>query len=471
MKYFLFYCLGFLFSCSDKSSELTIVFTGDVNLSRGVADERKIHGDTKLEQALYSLPKHDFLFINLEGTLTESGTPRNDRYNFRSSEKDAAVLKKMGVSHVSLANNHSFDFGEKGYANTLKALERSSLSALGASSQPTIIKQGNQRCAVLAASLAEPNKHLAISSADSLKKCVEAFEKQSPDVPLILYLHWGLEYQLAPSDDQRKLARRLIDLGTDAIIGHHPHVTQTVEFVEGKPVVYSLGNFIADAYLPNTDRGLAVRLSLKQNQIRTELIPIQLSDYFAHIPIEKEQIEDLKHHLGFSKEISAIQHKEGWQLKPLEGTDFQEDSDCWLMADKGAFSVVKKLEERSYLIYAEKENIRSNPINVFGILSEIALHDINEDGNVDLLLGIAKKVDFDPVEAKRIQIYTLKGTALKPLWLGTRFIHPVESFHVEYQNRKPYLVTRELNEDGGYCIGKYQWDHFGFSLTERIDIQ
>jgi hypothetical protein len=461
--------LLFLSCCNNKKPPLRLAFTGDVNLSRGVEDELRLHGESRLTEAFSILGNHDFLIINLEGCLTDSGLPQEgEHYVLKASPKRVHSLHKAGVTHVSVANNHSDDYGETGFSSTLRALQSHGLEPLGEQAGVCILEQHDQRCALLAASLIPGNDKLAIQSVAALKEAVSQASSKHKGIPLIIYIHWGLEYQYEPEPWQRELAAELISLGADAIVGHHPHVSQTVEFFDGKPVLYSLGNFVADVYLPGTEYGLTLSLEVQGEELIPRLIPVQLSDYFAKTHAHYNKEEAIQQQLGFSEEICVIQTSRGCLVKPLEMVDFQEDTDEWLVFNKGAFAKIKKLGPRSHLVFFEKDEIRANPVNLHGELSELSIADINQDGDLDLLVGIGKKVHFDPVEAKRIQIYSFSEGALKPLWLGTRFMFPVEQFQVVYQDRIPYLATVEMRENGEKFNGRYQWDEFGFRLVEDI---
>ena len=107
---------------------------------------------------------------------------------------------------------------------------------------------------------------------------------------MIVFLHWGEEYQLISSSSQRKLAHSLIDAGADLIIGSHPHVVQEIEKYKGKLIFYSLGNFIFDQYFSReTQKGLAVSLELYPSRIIYKLYPYTLFHSQPKLMNEKER--------------------------------------------------------------------------------------------------------------------------------------------------------------------------------------
>jgi poly-gamma-glutamate synthesis protein (capsule biosynthesis protein) len=452
-------------SCNQQEKNLKIAFTGDVILDRGVNDELKLHGDSLLTNSFAFLQKQDFLVINLEGTLTDSGIIQADRYNFKANADKAKTLKQAGITHVAIANNHIFDYGKTGYDNTINAIETVDLKPLGNIEKPTIIQKGKYQCAVLSASLTTYNDSLPISSIDELKASVLNFSKKQGNIPLILYIHWGLELQPTPETWQKVLANELINMGVDAIIGHHPHVTQSIEFINDKPVFYSIGNYIADAYLPDTDRSYVVEFDIKNTIENVSIVPIRLSKYFAEPLPFKDQIFDLKKHIKYSN-ISLSHQNKKWFLEQTSNVNFSEKTDLWMISAENTISKIKKLNPSSYLLSFQKDGFTANVINLHGNLTEFEISDINNDNNIDVLIGITKKVKFDPTDKKRINIYTFKNQALEPLWLGTKFINEVESFSIVTHNSLNFLMTTEKVNSSENLERIYEWDDFGFALTD-----
>lgn len=462
------FLISLMISCNRKEENMKIVFTGDVILDRGVNDQLRLHGDSLFMNAFHFLQDQDFLMINLEGVLTDSGhSPQTNKINLKANPTRAAMLKEAGITHVSIANNHIFDYGNIGYENTMKALEAHHLSPLGHSAKPTIITKGQSRCAVLSASLTTHNDALPISTIDELKSSISGFVEKSGEIPFILYIHWGLELQPVPEEWQTELAKELINLGVDAIIGHHPHVTQTIEYINDKPVFYSIGNFIADAYLPDTDVSYAVEFEINKSIERVNLIPVQLKRYFPNKLPLKDQISGLKQHLKYA-DVCLYRQDDKWRLKQSSEVNFSEKSDLWLCSSpaSNAISTIKKINDRSFLLGFQQDGVKANVVNLHGKLSELHVADINNDNNTDVLIGISKKVKFDSTDQKRINIYTFNDDALEPLWLGTKFINKVKSFSVIRHNNQNYLATVETSNGTEEIERVYEWDDFGFALTE-----
>ncbi len=459
-----------MISCNKQEDNMKIGFTGDVILDRGVNDQLKLHGDSLLLNAFRFIQKLDFLVINLEGVLTDSGNIQTDKFNFKANQDKAEILKRAGITHISLANNHILDYCKTGYENTIKAIETNGLKPIGNTTKPTIIQKGKYQCAVLSASLTAHNDSLPISNIDQLKASISSFTEKQSDIPLILYIHWGLEHQPTPEKWQKDLANELIELGVDAIIGHHPHVTQKIEFINNKPVFYSIGNCIADAYLPDTDLSYIVELEIKNTIENINIVPIHLNRYFPEPIAFKEQISDLKKHIKYSN-VCLYKQNEKWRIKQTRDVDFTENTNLWMISERNTISTIKKLSPSSYLLSFQKDGITANVLNLHGKLSEFHVSDINNDNKTDVLIGISKKVKFDPTDKKRINIYTFKNQALKPLWLGTKFIHEIESFSIINHNNLNYLATIEKTNSSENIERIYKWDDFGFALTDLNKIQ
>ncbi len=460
-----------LTACNVDKSGMSIIFTGDVILDRGVNDEILLHGDSILVNAIKKTAKSDFLVINYEGTFTKSNIAQNDLYNFKTGENGALLLKQSGVTHVSIANNHIYDFGQIGFENTLDALAKNQLVALGESCEPELIQKGNAKCAILSVSLSSNNDSLCISTIDQLKNRVSLFKSQRPTIPLILYIHWGLELQPNPEIWQRKLAYDLVKLGVDAIIGHHAHVIQTIEFIDDKPVFYSIGNFVADAFLPDTDKSFTIELTVTNRITDIKIRPILIERYIPRPINPKDQISSVSEYLSHSDGICALQINDAWMIKEIGNVNFQENTNLWIFSANQTVAAIKKLQSGSHLLTLFPQGETSNTVSLHGQLSKLLISDINNDGFSDILIGISKKVNFDPVIKKRINIYTYQNRNLQPLWLGTKFVHNIESFNIKKTENFNYLTTLETDVKGDRFRGIYKWDDFGFALSELNQIK
>ena len=190
---------------------------------------------------------------------------------------------------VTLANNHALDYGAEALTDTFEALEHAQIAYVGAGAdieramQPGIIQAGGQNYGFLAASRVIPvtdwdveNQQPGMLCTYDSKRLREAIKKAKEMCEfLTVYVHWGIEKSDVPEEYQRQLAREYIDAGADLVIGAHPHVLQGIEYYQGKPIVYSLGNYIFNQEIASTVL-LKVRVTPEQQPV-LQLLPASAS--------------------------------------------------------------------------------------------------------------------------------------------------------------------------------------------------
>lgn len=456
-------------SCRETSELVVINFTGDVILARGVEDELSIHGDSVLSSSIVPFLDGDYSIINLETVLTKRTDQRKNGYTFQNDPKIAEYLKIGGVSHASLANNHSGDLGHEGYQDTQHTLDLNGISALGTSDEPILFTNRDGKAAILAASLTTNNNHLPIKDSTSLIASVEQFRLRDKDTPLIVYIHWGLEYQLKPEKWQQRLAYQLIARGVDAIIGHHPHVFQSVELYQQKPIIYSLGNFVADAYLPNTTTGMVAEVTIANSAMTVGLRPVSLSSYFPEKMSDRDEIKMLSSNLRFTEDICFYKYDNQWFMKSIDSIDFSEKATDWLFHYDNQYSIlISKLSNGQLKLSLTNEGVPSKPMMLHGDLSEIEFADVTNDGRIEMLLGITKEVNFDLRNKKRVNIFRVEEERLNVVWLGTKFMNDLISFEVVNNGQFAYLQTLELDSVETMHSRVYEWDQFGFALKDQL---
>ena len=272
----------FILGCSStpaiaQSADIKIVLVGDVMLADGPG--RLIRaGQDPFRYVAAALKGADMTIGNLECVIASTGKPEPKPYTFRAPKQSLRLLKKY-FSAVSLANNHSGDFGKAAFSEMLQLLEQHQIPYFGGGSnlrtahQAYIREIHGKRIAVLGYNGFFPRSFEAHEDAPGIAWLDEDMvvsgiqhTKQSLSVDfLIVYPHWGWEYQKLASSRQRQMARLMIDAGADAVVGGHPHVTQDIEFYKGKPIFYSLGNFVFDGFSDRDTRtGWLLELTLKQ---------------------------------------------------------------------------------------------------------------------------------------------------------------------------------------------------------------
>lgn len=238
------------------------------------------HGIDPFSEFATDLKSVDIAVCNLECVISDKGVMEYKGYVFHGPEKALPLLKKH-FSAVSLANNHSMDYGADGLVGELEKLESAEIPYFGGgrnlqtARQPVLFLRNGQRVALLGYNGFQTENYEATSTTpgvaplriDVVEQDIrQAKEKYKADF-VIPYVHWGPELVSQPYEWQRTMARQMIDAGAAAVIGAHPHITQTVETYRGKPIVYSLGNFVFD-YFPNDPAiwtGWLAKLTLEKN--------------------------------------------------------------------------------------------------------------------------------------------------------------------------------------------------------------
>lgn len=237
---------------------ITLVAVGDVMLARDLVTLMDTHGSTyPFEHVATLLGDADVTIANIEGTLTERGTPADKKYTFRTPPRHAAGLAQAGIDVVSLGNNHALDFGPEGLQDTIAALDAVGIAHSGAGQgeeaarRPAILEVKGTRMAFLsyaatadAVSAGPGQSGIAWGSVETMRDDIRQ-AKEEADV-VVVSLHAGVEYADEPSPDQRALAQAAAEAGAALVLGHHPHVLQPWEFHDSTLIVYSLGNFVFD---------------------------------------------------------------------------------------------------------------------------------------------------------------------------------------------------------------------------------
>ena len=180
----------------------------------------------------------DFSMVNLEGPLTTAQEKADKQFSFKGDPSYAKILKLAGIEAVNLANNHTFDYFQKGYDDTVATLENDNIGYFGNTHKYiTTIKD------VKLGTLGYKGWNDTLELREQVQRDITDLRNQGVQIVLV-HFHWGVERAYVPLESQRTLAKYAIDSGADLIVGHHPHVVQGIEEYKGKFIVYSLGNFM-----------------------------------------------------------------------------------------------------------------------------------------------------------------------------------------------------------------------------------
>lgn len=305
--------------------ELSISLVGDIMMDASVRGQVEKNGYNYLWEDVKKYFLADDISIgNLESSITRGGTIWPEKqYNFRSDPKNLEAMKNAGIDVVSLANNHSLDYGYDGLLDTLDYIDKSGILRVGAgrnssdANKVAIINKNGYKVGILGYSRVVPSIEWYATSSrpglvgayDSqlqgvLKKVEEA--KETVDI-LIISMHWGTERQTYPRDIDPLAGRKLIDAGADIIMGHHPHVLQGIEIYKGKPIFYSLGNFVFGARSELTDSTMIGQVNFKDGQISgLKVIPHKIVGGKPTSYNEEDKKEKIQYINELSKEWGVV---------------------------------------------------------------------------------------------------------------------------------------------------------------------
>jgi len=284
--------LSMLSVSAQRPDTLSILFTGDILLDRGVRREIDLHGvDHLFSNGIDSLFQQAQLVVgNLECPATKISEPVFKRFIFRGEPEWLDTLQRHGFTHLNLANNHSIDQGRRGLMDTQKNIISAQMTPIGAganmqeASRPVLLAEHPRKVWMLASlrlalenyAYLEDEPCVSQEPMDSLIARIRQLRKADPAAVIIVSLHWGGEHTLKPVPRQRLEAQKLLLSGADILICHHTHTLQTIETFRGKKIYYSIGNFIFDQAKPLNSKACMVRLDITANQLSASTIPIEI---------------------------------------------------------------------------------------------------------------------------------------------------------------------------------------------------
>ncbi|MDP2593627.1 MAG: CapA family protein [bacterium] len=242
---------------------VTLAFVGDIMLDRGVEAEIIRHAGGKFsfpfEFVKEEFLKYDLVFGNLEGVISDKGFDRRDLYSFRMNVEALPALKEAGFDILSVANNHSDDWGREAFEDMLGRFKSEGIVYVGGGFTEgeayggKSVKINDLKITFLAFS--DFDTFLKADGAVSGEALIDeeklanyvGFAQIQNDIVVVSF-HFGEEYQSLPNKRQIQLSRLAIEAGADLVVGHHPHVIQPLEKYQNRYIAYSLGNFIFDQY-------------------------------------------------------------------------------------------------------------------------------------------------------------------------------------------------------------------------------
>jgi poly-gamma-glutamate capsule biosynthesis protein CapA/YwtB (metallophosphatase superfamily) len=340
------FVLASLLCCAGgaESREIVINAVGDIMLAGSAAKVVARRGYSyPFSGVAGELKSGDIAVGNLEAPISDGGEEfRGKRFRFRTAAPTAAALREAGFSLVTLANNHIMDFGREGLRQTLRALDGQNLPHAGAGEdlagarRPVIFEADGKKIAFLAYSLTLPSEFFAGKGRPGTAPAFLPFfrtdiarAKANADYVVVSF-HWGDEGAAFPKKTQVAAAHAAVEAGADVVLGHHPHVLQGIEFYRGRPILYSLGNFVFGSMSRGSDRSVIARLALNGERVRVELVPVNVLNrevLFRPVPLSGKKAKGAISRLAaLSRRFGTTIGEEGGRFvaagpSPMGGTN------------------------------------------------------------------------------------------------------------------------------------------------------
>ena len=310
--------------------DFKVCFAGDINLAEGwsttVFLDQQENGiyDCISEELTDIMNAADIMCLNNEFTYSTGGAPLAGKaYTFRALPERVEVLHQLGVDAVTLANNHVYDYGKDALLDTFAVLQEAGIPYFGAGHDleeamaPLYLEADGKTIALVGASRAEKNRMTpqATETEPGILRCYDttlykeaiAEAKANADF-CIAFVHWGTEYSFDLEQVQLDTGREYLDAGADVVIGAHSHCLQGMEFYEGKPIIYSLGNYWFNEKTLDT---MLVQLHISgdadRSNIEVEIIPAVQTGcrtIYAQEQEEQRRIFDFLEEISVNVEIT-----------------------------------------------------------------------------------------------------------------------------------------------------------------------
>ena len=225
----------------------------------------------------------DLTIVNMEGILTSEELPREiKQFAFKGDPEYTQILTEGSVEAANLANNHSRDYGEQSYTDTIEIMENAGIPTFGYDRTVLLDVKGIKVGLLGTYELAD---HMGCE--EEMIKNIESLQAQGVQL-IIASFHWGIERTNIPNEIQVDLAHSAIDHGADLVLGHHPHVLQGIETYKGKNIVYSLGNFCFGGNSGPNDMDAMIfqqTFTLEDGELTednvTNVVPVKISGSWA----------------------------------------------------------------------------------------------------------------------------------------------------------------------------------------------
>jgi poly-gamma-glutamate synthesis protein (capsule biosynthesis protein) len=446
-----------------------IRFYGDLLLGRGVGKFVTEKGKETVRQALAPFLATDAIHVvNLEGAAGEiSGCTPGNALCFAAKPGMFTLLDGFDV--VSLENNHSLDLGPVGLQKTVRLLKERDIVPLAGKGFSTVIvtDKGNMAIVAVTDVFNSPGDRERLAMADSPEVVKEIRRLRQRSTAVAVYVHWGRELLPVATERMQALARNYLDAGADIIVGTHPHVPGNVSCVQGKPVVWSLGNFLFDQKYQSTKKGAILQCRIgEDDRLRCALSGHEtpMRSYLPHAsaadPFRAENAS-----------LAACAPT----LTPTWTGVFTRDrrEKRLLLKKKPGKADLSRME--MYDVKTGRREARTPPMPIRKMQSV----DLNGDGIREIMLQQNIYSSLDKEIAARVYLYSLDGT-FHALWRGSALSRPLlDAVFIRGKHGKPLLVGLHSADSflardrhvKGRILMSYRWNGFGFTGRKELKVK
>ena len=433
-------------------------FYGDLMLSRGIEKFVQGRGTAPIKEALAPFLARDALHVvNLEGAVGTACTPgRSPCFSIKPEMLDLLA----GFDVVSLENNHALDTGSAGGRRTVDGLHHRGIATLAGKSSSVLRETGAGTIAVISATdvvnAASDRQHLL--AADSPQVLAEITRLKRTASVVAVYVHWGRELIAAPTERMRKLARSYVTAGADLVVGTHPHIPGGTACLEGKPVAWSLGNFLFDQKYDSTKRGALLDCDIERGRLACRLKGHETPrGSYLPLPVAGDP---------YGAENAVLSTCTPPVIASWTGKFASDRKDKRLvLIPENERAAMSHLE--LYDMVTGRREIRTPAMPI----RTVQPVDLNGDGVREVMLIQEIYSSLDRETAKRIYLYSFDGR-FHALWRGSALSRPLlDAVFDTAGKNKPRLVALHSAETflkrkpgtDQRTVMRYRWNGFGFS--------
>lgn len=293
--------LGLTLTTLAHGEELSLVFVGDVMLDQRPG-QVVAAGKDPLRHFATSLLAADLTVGNLELPIATAGKKSDKIYTFRAHPRVVPLLSKY-FDALTVANNHSGDFGRAAFMETLSWLDQGKIPYFGGGEnqrqahRPWLVERRGRRIAFLGYNEFKPRTFEATADSPGIAwseddQVIADIRSARAVADLVIpVMHWGWEHEKLANRRQRSLARKMVDAGADLVVGGHPHVTQDIEYYRDRLIVYSLGNFVFDGFQSeNARNGWLLQVDLdNQGLVRWRTLAAHMDEEGVPHPVPGQE--------------------------------------------------------------------------------------------------------------------------------------------------------------------------------------